>query len=82
MPPQDDEGKKVTEIRSFGVYGGAGVRQSQALARRAGEVGGMQKLRISGRLQELYYLSPAQRAECAGCVLCSTTRSSHTSWSS
>lgn len=81
MPPQDEEGEKVIEIRSFGGYGGEGVRQSQALARRAGEVGRMQKLGISGRLQGWHCLFPAHRAECAGCVLCSTTRSSHTSWS-
>lgn len=40
MPPQGDEGEKVIEIRSFGGYGREGVRQSQALARRAREVAG------------------------------------------
>lgn len=58
MPPQGDEGEKVIEIRSFGGYG-----QSQALARRAGEVGGMQKLGISGRLQGWHYLFLGHRAD-------------------
>lgn len=69
MPPQGNEGEKVIEIRSFGGYGGEGVRQSQALARRAGEVGGMQKLGISGRLHgTTSFLPIGQNVQAVSCA--------------